>query len=154
MVLANNIKSNIMKTGSEEVNRKDKDRIQWQLPYEWCRNFEIITAGNSVAADCWLKIFVFVTHSDTYKIRTPICIRYFPTFVSKARWKLELEFHEQIHTISSSSSSLFNDAFFSNSDYIASISNQSWFVFHLAAKQVKRGWETWLNFADEHLSCS
>jgi hypothetical protein len=28
MVLANNIKSNIMKTGSEEVNRKDKDRIQ------------------------------------------------------------------------------------------------------------------------------
>jgi hypothetical protein len=51
--------------------------------------------------------------------------------------------------------SLFNDAFFSISDYIASISTQSWFVCHLAAKQVKRGWKTWpLNFADEYLSCS
>jgi hypothetical protein len=44
---------------------------------------------------------------------------------------------------------------FSVSAYAASISTQSWFVCHLAAKQVKRGWETWpLNFADEYLSCS
>jgi hypothetical protein len=55
---------------------------------------------------------------------------------------------------SSSSSSLFNASFSATQDYIASISNQSWFVCHLAAKQVKCRGEPWLNFADEYLSCS